>query len=492
MPPVRAAAKSTSVVKSKPTKTPSAAKKKPTSTAKKKSAVATNRQRDDVSVGAAVGKALKASGKGPYDLVPGRYPGTVSLPDVLGKLGTTPEGQKAVGMLLGALKEKAGITVTPDVQAELLSNPSGATKALELSPRQLSTGIVGLNAAYQAGQVKPIEPRKLFLPREGFDLSKVAELELKRETPKLKEVAPGLFTGSLPSTVSDAQLKQSRVLSEVFDRLGKNASAGAGEKFSVTFKGQAYTRLDALLGALKANGHDVKVTFEQRIANFADLKAAVPGTNPPVYADVPAPLMLRTGVRDAAGREAIVPAAHSEMIVSVTGPELNADSRFYQGTDGTGFFARGGSAEPQWLGRVSHGELEGADAVKAVVLAGALGDVIGTAARAANLYADGYGMTGVCNDSVAVVQQAMMGKADMYPLLMRDDVLFGELKTRLSDADVKDDPTYRELKKAIEALPSDVQTNPTLRARALSSIPWGAGAEPFESTVAARKVLSGG
>mgnify|MGYP000582460512 CR=1 FL=1 len=54
-------------------------------------------------------------------------------------------------------------------------------------------------------------------------------------------------------------------------------------------------------------------------------------------------------------------------------------------------------------------------------LAGAFTDVVEDAAKRLNLYADGYGITGVCNDSVAVVQQAVTGNASQYPLLMNDD-----------------------------------------------------------------------
>lgn len=469
-----------------------AAKKKKKTAAKPQTA----RNKDDVKLSAFVARALKSTGPGPYELAPGRYAGTVSLPQVLAQLGTTPQGQQAVGQLLATLKEKTGVTVSPEVQAALLSNPSGATTALEMTPRQLSLGVLSLNAAYQAGKVKPVPPRATLLPPTGFELAAIGALDVKRETPKLKQVAPGLFTGSLPSALPDAQVRQNRVMAEVFDRLARNASAEAGHAFSVQYQGQGYARLDDFLAALKANGHEVKVTFEQRAANFADLKTPVPHSNPPQWLDVPAPLMLRTGIKDAAGKEAIIPAAHSEMIITVSsgpqtaGPKLDSVVRYYQGVDGTGFFPRGASDEPKWLGRVTHGEVVGDDALKAVAIAGALGDVIGTSAKAANLYADGYGVTGVCNDSVAVVQQALMGRADQYPLFMRDDVLFGELKKRLSDADLRDDPIYTAIRKAIEELPSDVQQNATTRARALKSIPWAEGAEPFDSTIAARAILA--
>jgi hypothetical protein len=122
---------------------------------------------------------------------------------------------------------------------------------------------------------------------------------------------------------------------------------------------------------------------------------------------------------------------------------------------------------------------------------GAFTDVVEDTAKRLNLYADGYGITGVCNDSVAVVQQAVTGNASQYPLLMNDSVLLGELQRRLSDGDRTGDATYRSLKKAIGELPSDARPNPSAARRALQSIPWESGREPFQSTVDARRILGG-
>ena len=146
-------------------------------------------------------------------------------------------------------------------------------------------------------------------------------------------------------------------------------------------------------------------------------------------------------------------------------------------------------ADPTWVGKTSHGTLSGDQAMKAVELAGAFTDVVNTTAKSMNLYGDGYGITGVCNDSVAVIQQAMTGHADEYPLLMKDEVLYGALKQHLNDHDA-DVGLYQQLSKAIHDLPSDATPNRTAKARALASLSWAPGNEPFQSTADARKILS--
>ncbi len=427
-----------------------------------------------------------------YELVPGRSPTTVALPQVLQGLANSPQGGAATQKVLEQFQQRTGIALSPAVIAAVKANPAALTRALEITPEQMSGGIGALNQAYRAGKVKNPEPRKDMLPQR-FDLDSV---DWPRPKSTLKEVAPGLFTGDVANTSSDAKVKQSCVMSEIFQRLARNPTAGADQKFEVSFNGKSFTRTEDFVGALQKAGYDVSVRFDSRVANFAALKAGVPGTNPPQLVDVAAPLMIKTGIKDASGKEAVVPAAHSEMLISISsgpnaqGPKLDATTRFFQGVSGTGFFPDV-HASPEWLGGVSSPTLGGKEALKAITVAGAFTDVVEDAAKRLNLYADGYGITGVCNDSVAVVQQAVTGNATQYPLLMNDDVLLGELKKRLSDGDRTGDATYRDLKKAIGELPSDTKPNPSAQRRALSSIPWSDGKEPFQSTVDARRILGG-
>jgi hypothetical protein len=432
--------------------------------------------------------------KSNFELVPGRYPNAVGLPQVLAGISSSPQGQAAVKALLGQLEAKTGIAVPTEVQAAALAHPEQATRAFELTTKQLAAGMDGINTAYHAGKIKQVEPRKFALPQK-FDLANLDAAQWTRPTPEMKELAPGLFSGDLPSTTPDAELKRNTLMAEVFQRLSSNP--GASEKFEVSYGGKQFTGLNDLLGALKADGYEVNVSFEQRIANFANLKTPVPGSNPPQFLDVPTPLMIKTGMVDSTGKEAVVPSAHSEMVVSLRsgpntrGPKLDSDQKFYQGVSGTGFFPVGSFASPAWCGKSTLAELHGDKALDAVKLAGVFTDVVQQSAKKLDLYADGYGITGVCNDSVAVIEQATTGKAHEYPLLMKDSSLTPELERRLTDGDRSDDALCKKLKQAIRDLPSDVRQNASSRERAQASIPWTKGAEPFQSTVDARKILGG-
>src|SRR6185503_17365825 len=128
--------------------------------------------------------------------------------------------------------------------------------------------------------------------------------------------------------------------------------------------------------------------------------------------DVPAALLVRTGVvKD--GEEAVLPAAHAEMLIHIRsnaetrGPKVDADVKFFQGMTATGFFADGVAVVPSWCGYATAEKMNGAEALKAIELAGLLSDVINSVAREQNLPFGAYGVTGVCMDSAEVVRHAM-------------------------------------------------------------------------------------
>jgi hypothetical protein len=173
------------------------------------------------------------------------------------------------------------------------------------------------------------------------------------------------------------------------------------------------------------------------------------------------------------------------------GPKLDGDVKWYQGVPNTGFFPCDLMRKSPWTGTVEVASLNQSEALQAVKLAAVLSDVIIDASAQKNLAMSGYGVTGVCNDSVAIIQQAMTGKVTGYPLFMRDDVLLPEIDKRLADKNRSDDASLRTLKAAIQTVPSDDVKNSSAAARALASIPWTAGQEPFVSVQDARTILPG-
>ncbi len=428
-----------------------------------------------------------------FSLRPGLLQDAVGLDVVLAQIPKTPAGQAGVKQLIAGFEQKTGVKVPDAMVAAAMANPQHLANILQLTPGQMSAGIDALNAAHQAGKVPDTKPRTHRLP-QTFDFADLAKVKYDRPDTAVKELAPGLLRGDVKNdALSDDQAKMNVALAEVFDRLSANATAEDGDKFTIQYGGGNYTRVDTFLGALAKDGYEIEAKVDHRVANFAGLFTKAPTGQ---LLDVPAPLMVRTGVKDAAGQEAVVPAVHSELVISIkSGPEskqkLDGDIKFYQGVSATGFFPCDINRTPTWAGATTADVLTGQDALKAVELAGLLTDIINDASASLDLVAAGYGVTGVCNDSVAVIQQALTGHTTAYPLLMRDDTLLGEFQARLGDKDHRDDPEYRTLKSAIDALPSDMTANASAQARAEASMPWKPGQEPFVSSAHARAALTG-
>ena len=429
-----------------------------------------------------------------FALREGAYPGAVGLDVVLAQAAASGQGKAAVQKIVHELKTTTGIEPPAALVNAALANPARVADLFVLTPTQMSAGIDALNVAYDAGKLPalPAKPERL---ADGFDLGGLNDVDIARPQGGLKELSPGLLQGDLPNPkLSDAQAKRNMVVAEVFDRLADNGDKHISDRFEMKYNGGMYTRLDTLVGALAKNGHELEVSFEHRVANFANLKTKAPdGT----VLDVPAALLIDTGfTKD--GEKAILPAVHSEMVVRIKpgpntkpGTEIDATVKWFQGISGTGFFPAELFGTPPWCGAGVSGTLEGKDAKKAIEIAGLTSDVINESAKNQDLAVGGYGATGVCNDSVAVVQQVMTGSTAAYPLLKRDATLYAELKSRLADGNHRDDPEYRSIKKAIDVLPNDTKANDSAKFRArVGGLPWAAGAEPFEHVVTARKVLA--
>ncbi|HEY4222483.1 MAG TPA: hypothetical protein VGO62_14105, partial [Myxococcota bacterium] len=308
---------------------------------------------------------------------------------------------------------------------------------------------------------------------------------LKRSSGELKELVPGLglYQGDVPSTVDDAHAKKNIGAAEIFDRLADNALKKKRDDFSVAYLGKSYTSVPSLLKALQDDGCKVSARIDYRAADFADLKMKDP-SQPSGVVDIPAAILVRTGVKDA-----VLPAIHGELIFHVEkgpntkGPGLDADFKWYQGVPTTGFVPCDVSRRSSWLGRNTTCNFADADAIKAASLAANFGDVVNSAASKNGLWDNGYGVTGVCLDSVGIIEQAMTGTASGFPLFMHDSVLAPEVTARLQDGRRGDDADLRVIQTAMAAVPSDDQAGQApldQEQRVKASMPWTKANAPVQ------------
>jgi hypothetical protein len=448
----------------------------------------------------AIGARLATLPTGPslFELRPGVQPDAVSLPTVLKQLAGSPQADAFVDGLAKEIKTTFGIDVPPALIAAARANPDRVTDMLAFSPAQMRAGFDAMHAHHQlttpaSTSTQPNHSKSRQLPQR-FDTRTLDTIAITRSTGDLKQLAPGLWRGDVPNAgMSDAAAKQNIVLAEIVDRLADNAGKPQKERFVVEHRGGRYTSLPHFIEALQKDGYTVEAKITHRVADFVALKTKAPDGS---ILDVPVAAMVKTGVKDAKGREAVLPSVHSEVVFSIragahsSDPKLEGDIKWYQGVPNTGFFPCETMRKSTWTGTTTAATIPAQDGLKAITLAGVLADVIQDVSHKEGLAMAGYGVTGVCNDSVAILQQAMTGQVTGYPLFMRDAVLLKEIDLRLNDTNRTDDSALKTLKAAIVAVPSDDAPNATSTTRALASIPWPAGQAPFFSTETAREVLA--
>ena len=410
-------------------------------------------------------------------------PCTATLGDVIGVAAQSPEGRAYAAALLAKLGEATGNPLSPEQVQGLLADPSAADKLLAVSIPQVVAAAKAVNA--RGNDAAPNVP-SYKLPASA-DLATAASFFPPARSSRTNEFG-NVFYGDAPSDpaqIPDADVSSNLAMAEILTRLSLNTGKAAADQFAINYQGHSYRTLDAFLKALAAHGNTVTATVNQRIANFIDLSLAKPdGT----FCDVKAAVSVKTGYHAADGSEIEVPATHSGLRVEVHGPDLNATASYFQGIDGTGFFPEGTSSRQAWVGFHDVEAYSGATALKAISAAGLWTNVVNDIAAKDHLVGGGYGRTGICDDSVAMIQQLVTGRTTIYPLSMDHDLMGAYLDSKAAEAGPLAG-RYQKLRRVLDALPSDAVSDPTQPSRILSSIPFGPGKTPFPGADAARAAL---
>lgn len=462
---------------------------------------------------------LATPSKNRLDLIPNRAPNAVSVVAVLQQMAGTPALAAAVKQMASMVTAQTGVPIPEAMVNAVVANPTRIADLLTMSPAQMRAGFQTLNAANQAKAAKAAKaaagngannaaagnaaskpdyqlPTKLDF--NSFDRSQIKrpQGDLAVLLPSTDPQKPTIMRGDVPSNLDDATVKNNRFAAEIFDRLSSNANVAAGQqKFSVQYQGQNYTTPQAFLAALQKDGHTVEAVLQHRVADFVGMKLKNADGS---MLDVPVALMIKTGIKDANGEEAVVPTIHSELVFKIRkgpntkGAGLDADFKWFQGINGTGFFPADAMRTSPWCGMTQSSHLDAKETARAMDVAATLGEVIKKSAEKQHLAVAGYGITGVCNDTVSVVEKIVKGSVTAYPLMMQDDTLTGEIKRRLSDKTRSDDATLRTLLNTLPQVPSDDKVdntaNSTQKQRILASMPWAAGQEPFACVTDARRI----
>ncbi len=414
-----------------------------------------------------------------------RYPDVIDIADVAG----SPAGRAALRKVLSRVAAETGGALEPRDVEQVVRDPGRLLDKTTVSVGELVRAFRTAGTARRSGIVAPDVPEDPPKLGSSFDLGRLDDppAAVSGEVPPLRDLGEGLFHGDEPAGLDPKDVRRRRALAETFDR----PSTG-GDGFEVKYAGKTHRDLPSLLRAAAADGHEVEVRIEQAAANFGDLHVKGPDGK---LRDVATPLWVRSGVRDARGEEAIIPAPHSGLEISIRatdrtrGPRLDGELSFDQGPGGIRFYPAGLTKGQSWVGGRVLETWKGDKAIEALSIASRWRGAVVEAAREGRLPAGGYGTTGVCNDSAAVIQHALTGRTTIYPLTMQDDAVVPVLRRRIERSA---DPIDRTLIRTVEALPSDDRPDGTAAARALASIAYASDERtPWRRADNARRILEG-
>lgn len=402
------------------------------------------------------------------------YPHGVSIENAVEGLSS-----EDLATLAQAVCRATGIALPDDALQRMKAGVLSLTDALAITPSGLQAAATARNALLQNSNASAAP--QYALPN-SFSFSNFETLSAEnavRPQAQMAKLAANIYSGDIQSSVPDADIQRNVAMAEILERLADNLHRAPQEKFAVKVGTQNCDSLDSFLKALENAGHTVKVSFVKRVANFANLKQLNSAGH---YVDIPAPVMVKTGIHNIA-----IPALHSEARISISqagnpnAPLAIVNS--FQGAGKTGFFPADAFETPVWCGRKESAVETGDKARKAVVAAGAFVELIQRVAEDNQLINDGYGIAGVCNDFVAVIETLTHGATAAFPLLMNDSLLEKALKNETS-------LLFQDISKAIKKLPSDTEVNATSAARVLESLcVWPDGEEPFVWVPQEKKLL---
>jgi len=395
----------------------------------------------------------------------------LSLEYVLARIGRSPEALSAAAKIAAAVSRHVGNAAGESELARHIQDPRLVAKYFSPSVPDLARGFAAAREARLRPRVEKAESSRR-LPRHVE--WRRAPACLGDSSWKPRKLVGNLYSYAIPSPLSTVEVQTRIAFGEILDRLAANRSAEDEDRFSVLYLNTEYTDFDAFVDALVESGHQVEMDVSNEVSDFMHLMLRQSdGTLRELQTDI----RIRTGYRTAEGEEIIVPAVHSHLIFRVAGPQVNTAVEFYQGVAGVHFHPSLLVQGESWVGIRTSATYRGPPALKALSAAGLYLDLLLNLSRKDALFAEGYGNSGICNDSVAVIELVIGEEASVYPLLINKPFVLNHVadlqrqRPQLAER-------YGEIRRAIEQMPSDIASDESQPRRILACIPYGPGRTP--------------
>jgi len=248
-------------------------------------------------------------------------------------------------------------------------------------------------------------------------------------TPINERLLPGLHIGKgdLKCTHTKREGIEHRLLCVLLNKLCHNYyKLSCGEPmedcFKVVCNGKECVFPEELIKGLEDTGHTVEVCPRVIISNFG-MQFCVKEEDGS-FTTIPTSIFLRTGIeRSSDGKPAYFAAPHGGMDVNISGPLVGKGTRpawlqFYVSIGGLTCFHPDEDQDAPWAAKTSLADIYSSeDAIRAIRMCAIVSITFNRIATEFNLPFGGYGILGMCNDSSTLIDFALRGQTNSYPLL---------------------------------------------------------------------------
>lgn len=296
---------------------------------------------------------------------------------------------------------------------------------------------------------------------------------------------PGLHLGwgDALNTHTKREVLKMRLISLLLNKLGANyyrhSEREDQELFQLRMKegDKPMTKPTEFVQALMDSGHKIEVVPTSKMTTFG--MALCVKEKDGSWSNIPLGVFVETGYEDRQGNMAPTMMPHSGLDMFITGPlaghrkdgtpsELRL--QHFVGIEGFCGWKANVNPEVPFNEAIERGRrLRGDDVIRAARIAGLHSVVLNGLATEMELPYGGYGLTAVCNDSAALVQQCLYGVNTIYPMtsvghyMLKSMRYAQDLQGKLKSSKGMDEEV-KELKSIIDAMkeiPSDLNASPS-------------------------------
>jgi hypothetical protein len=229
--------------------------------------------------------------------------------------------------------------------------------------------------------------------------------------------------GSAKCTHTKREIIRNRLFAVLFNRLAHNyynKEQGIKEEFAIKFAGIHIDTPRSFLWTLMETGHEVEVCPRGTITTFG--MAACIKEQDGSWTHVPLSYFVRTGYESESSRPAHAGVPHGGMDLNISGALVGKNNKcniqFYMAIEGMCGWHSNHNADVPWKVATASTEPYTKEmALQAIRMAGLLSVTFNAIGTEQKLPFGGYGVLGVCNDTAALLDQAVRGTTNMYPLV---------------------------------------------------------------------------